>query len=61
MDAEQERRLAKLDALRGEGVEPYPYRFDRSDTLGELRRRVRPTSSRGPRPTSASASPVGSC
>ena len=39
MDAEQERRLAKLDALRDEGVEPYPYRFDRSDTLGELRRR----------------------
>jgi lysyl-tRNA synthetase class 2 len=38
MDAEQERRLAKLDALRDGGVEPYPYRFDRSATLGELRR-----------------------
>ena len=30
MDVERERRLAK--------VEPYPYRFDRSHTLGELRR-----------------------
>jgi len=39
MDAEQERRLAKLDVLRGDGIEPYPYRFDRSATLGELRRR----------------------
>src|SRR3954447_13352150 len=39
MDAEQERRLAKLDALRDDGIEPYPYRFDRSTTLGELRRR----------------------
>ena len=39
MDAEQERRLAKLDALRDDGIEPYPYRFDRSATLGELRRR----------------------
>jgi len=39
MDAEQERRLAKVDALREDGVEPYPYRFDRSDTLGELRQR----------------------
>ncbi len=37
MDAEQERRLAKLDALRAGGIEPYPYRFDRSATLGELR------------------------
>jgi lysyl-tRNA synthetase class 2 len=39
MDAEQERRLAKVDALRDDGIEPYPYRFDRSDTLGELRAR----------------------
>jgi lysyl-tRNA synthetase, class II len=39
MDAEQERRLAKLDALREDGIEPYPYRFDRSATLGEIRRR----------------------
>src|SRR5712675_1927450 len=39
MDAEQERRLSKLDALRDDGIEPYPYRFDRSATLGEIRQR----------------------
>src|SRR5215213_7086980 len=39
MDAERERRLGKLDALRADGIEPYPYRFDRSATLGELRQR----------------------
>src|SRR5215211_5904378 len=39
MDAEQERRRAKVEALRHEGIEPYPYRFDRTETLGELRRR----------------------
>src|SRR5947208_3655509 len=38
MDAEQQRRLAKVDALRDDGIEPYPYRFDRSATLGEVRR-----------------------
>jgi len=37
--AERERRLEKVDALRAAGVEPYPYRFDRSTTLAELRRR----------------------
>jgi lysyl-tRNA synthetase class 2 len=37
--AERDRRLDKVDALRDAGVEPYPYRFDRSTTLGELRRR----------------------
>jgi lysyl-tRNA synthetase class 2 len=31
--------MAKLDALRGAGIEPYPYRFDRSITLAELRER----------------------
>ena len=30
-------RLAKLDRLRAEGVEVYPYRFDRDRTLAELR------------------------
>jgi lysyl-tRNA synthetase class 2 len=35
--AERERRLAKVDALRAEGVEPYPYRFDRTTTIGALR------------------------
>ena len=31
--------LAKLDALRAAGVDPYPVRFDRTLTLGELRGR----------------------
>ena len=35
--AEKATRLAKLGALRAEGTEPYPYRFDRSHTLGEVR------------------------
>ncbi len=41
--AEEERasiraqRLAKLAKLRDEGVDPYPYRFDRDRTIGELR------------------------
>ncbi len=35
--AEKAKRLAKLDALRIAGDEPYPYRFDRSHTLGEIR------------------------
>ncbi len=30
-------RLAKLARLREEGIEPYPYRFDRDRTIGELR------------------------
>jgi lysyl-tRNA synthetase class 2 len=38
--AEREHRLAKLDALRERGTEPYPYRFDRTTTLGELRSRL---------------------
>jgi lysyl-tRNA synthetase, class II len=35
--AERARRLADLDALRARGVDPYPVRFDRDRTLGELR------------------------
>ncbi len=35
--AEKAIRLAKLDALRKAGTEPYPYRFDRSATLAEVR------------------------
>jgi lysyl-tRNA synthetase, class II len=35
--AERQQRLAKLDALRAAGIEPYPYRFDRTTTLAELR------------------------
>ncbi len=37
--AERERRLAKLDALRARGVEPYPVRFDRDATAASLRTR----------------------
>ena len=36
--AEKSKRLQKLDGLRDAGTNPYPYRFDRSLTLGELRR-----------------------
>jgi len=35
--AERARRLADLDDLRARGVDPYPVRFDRDRTLGELR------------------------
>lgn len=35
--AEKERRLARVDEIRAQGGEPYPYRFDRSHTLGEIR------------------------
>ena len=35
--AEKAKRLAKVDELRAAGTEPYPYRFDRSHTLSELR------------------------
>jgi lysyl-tRNA synthetase class 2 len=33
---ERRRRLAKLEALRSAGVEPYPVRFDRTHTAAEL-------------------------
>jgi len=35
--AERNRRLGRLEDLRSRGIEPYPYRFDRSHTLGEVR------------------------
>src|SRR5438128_1236198 len=35
--AERARRLADVEALRAAGVDPYPVRFDRDRTLGELR------------------------
>ena len=35
--AEKARRLAQLDHLRAAGTNPYPYRFDRTCTLAELR------------------------
>ena len=33
---ERRRRLAKLDALRAEGTDPYPVRFDRTHTAAEM-------------------------
>jgi lysyl-tRNA synthetase class 2 len=36
---ERQRRLDKLDGLRTSGIEPYPYRFDRTTDLGSLRLR----------------------
>ncbi len=35
--AEKAQRLAKLDELRERGVEPYPYRFDRTHELAQVR------------------------
>jgi lysyl-tRNA synthetase class 2 len=35
--AEKAKRLQQLEQLRAAGVNPYPYRFDRSATLAELR------------------------
>ena len=37
LEAEKARRLARIGALRDGGTEPYPYRFDRSHTLAEIR------------------------
>jgi lysyl-tRNA synthetase class 2 len=34
---EFDRRFAKIEKLRAEGVEPYPVRFDRDRTIGEVR------------------------
>lgn len=36
---QRELRLAKVDALRAAGIEPYPYRFDRTTTASELHTR----------------------
>ncbi len=35
--AERARRLARIAELRRRGDEPYPYRYDRTHTLGEIR------------------------
>ena len=37
LQAERAKRFDKIDALRDAGVNPYPYRFDRTHTLAELR------------------------
>ena len=36
--AERARRLGDIAAMRESGAEPYPYRFDRSHTLADIRR-----------------------
>ncbi len=35
--AERVRRLGRIEELRAAGVNPYPYRFDRTHTLGDVR------------------------
>ncbi len=37
LEAEKAKRLAKLDDIRTNGNNPYPYRFDRTHTLSEIR------------------------
>ncbi len=37
LEAEKAKRLQKLDDMRATGANPYPYRFDRTVTLAELR------------------------
>lgn len=37
LEAEKARRLALIDDLRDAGTNPYPYRFDRTHTLAEVR------------------------
>ena len=37
LEAEKTRRLAEVEALRSAGTNPYPYRFDRTHTLEEVR------------------------
>lgn len=37
LEQEKQRRLNSIQSLREAGVNPYPYRFDRTHTLGEVR------------------------
>ena len=39
LQAERARRSAQVDDIRASGAEPYPYRFDRTDSLAEVRAR----------------------
>ncbi|MEO5975069.1 MAG: lysine--tRNA ligase [Ilumatobacteraceae bacterium] len=39
MAAERARRIEQLDNLRSAGINPYPYRFDRTDSLSAIRLR----------------------
>ena len=36
-EAERSKRYDKIDEMRSGGLEPYPYRFDRTHTLSDLR------------------------
>ena len=60
MSTEQElrnSRLKKLEQLREHGVEPYPYRFDRTHTIGEIRATWE--SEAGAEPTECSVATAG--
>ncbi|MGD9998605.1 MAG: lysine--tRNA ligase [Ilumatobacteraceae bacterium] len=37
LSSERAKRLAKIDDLRAQGLNPYPYRFDRTHTLADVR------------------------
>ena len=37
LEAEKARRLARIGAMRENGADPYPYRFDRTHSLAEIR------------------------
>ncbi|MFM9112303.1 MAG: lysine--tRNA ligase, partial [Actinomycetota bacterium] len=37
LEAERQRRIAQIEALRASGTNPYPYRFDRTHSLAEIR------------------------
>ena len=53
--AEKTRRLALLDDMREQGRNPYPYRFDRTHTLAEVRDDVGRAGARASRPTTPSS------
>ena len=57
--AEKAKRLDKIAALRDAGTNPYPYRFDRTHTLDELRAQFGDAGARRSRPSSGSLSPGG--
>ena len=54
-------RLAKVEAIRARGDDPYPVRFDRTHTLGEVREHWDDGRRRARRPTTSCASPAGCC
>ncbi len=37
LEAERQRRIAAIESMREAGANPYPYRFDRTHQLGEIR------------------------